>query len=139
MCAKSGMRLRTLCRSTELKQASSLSTNHFALPATTVSALYRHRWQIEIFFKWIKQHLRIKAFFGTSPNAVKTQVWIAVAVYVLIAIVRKRLRSNTSLYELLQILSITLFEQATLECVLARSDSHDGEDLCAKQLMLFAN
>jgi hypothetical protein len=116
-----------------------LLTNHFALPAATVSALYRHRWQIEIFFKWIKQHLRIKAFFGTSPNAVKTQVWIAVAVYVLIAIVRKRLRSDASLYELLQILSVTLFEQTTLECVLARSDSQHGEDPFAKQLILFAD
>jgi IS4 transposase len=116
-----------------------LLTNHFALPAATVSELYRHRWQIEIFFKWIKQHLRIKAFFGTSPNAVKTQVWIAVAVYVLIAIIRKRQRSNTSLYELLQILSITLFEQTTLECVLAHSDSQQDEGTLAKQLILFAD
>ena len=116
-----------------------LLANHFALPATTISALYRHRWQIEIFFKWVKQHLRIKAFLGTSANAVKTQVWIAVAVYVLIAIVRKRLRSKASLYEVLQILSITLFEQTTLECVLERFDSHDREDPCANQLILFAD
>lgn len=95
-----------------------LLTNHFALPALTVGALYRHRWQIELFFKWIKQHLRIKAFYGTSPNAVKTQIWIAVAVYVLIAIVRKRLRLDASLYELLQILSVTLFEQTPLEYAL---------------------
>jgi hypothetical protein len=94
-------------------------TNQFALPATTLSALYRHRWQIEIFFRWIKQHLRIKAFFGTSMNAVKTQVWIAVSVYVLVAIVRKRLASHASLYELLPILSVTLFEQADLLSVLA--------------------
>jgi uncharacterized protein DUF4372/DDE family transposase len=130
---------RVRVRDPESGQSIVLLTNHFALPATTVGALYRQRWQIEIFFKWIKQHLRIKAFFGTSPNAVKTQVWIAVAVYVLIAIVRKRLRSNTSLYELLQILSVTLFEQTTLECVLARGRSQVGEHPCGNQLILFAD
>lgn len=116
-----------------------LLTNHFALPATTISALYRHRWQIEIFFKWIKQHLRIKAFFGTSPQAVKTQVWIAVAVYVLIAIVRKRLGLTASLYEILQILSVTLFEQTTLECALQRQDLQFSKDDPANQLNLFAD
>lgn len=116
-----------------------LLTNHFALPATTVSALYRHRWQIEIFFKWIKQHLRIKAFFGTSPQAVKTQVWIAVSVYVLIAIVRKRLGLTASLYEILQILSVTLFEQTTLECALQRRNLHFSEGDPANQLNLFAD
>jgi hypothetical protein len=116
-----------------------LLTNHFALPAQTVSALYRQRWQIEIFFKWIKQHLRIKAFFGTSPNAVKTQVWIAVAVYVLIAIVRKRLRCQASLYEILQILSVTLFEQTALECVLACPVSQLDDDHDCNQLILFAD
>jgi hypothetical protein len=130
---------RVRARDRESGQSIVLLTNHFALPATTISALYRQRWQIEIFFKWIKQHLRIKAFFGTSPNAVKTQVWIAVAVYVLLAIVRKRLRCDTSLYELLQILSVTLFEQTTLECVLAHSDSQRGQDPSAKQLILFAD
>jgi hypothetical protein len=114
-----------------------LLTNHFALPATTISELYRRRWQIEIFFKWIKQHLRIKAFFGTTPNAVKTQVWIAVSVYVLIAIVRKRLNSTASLYELLQILSVTLFEQDPLPAVFARSVSQDSKLPLAKQLILF--
>lgn len=114
-----------------------LLTNHFGLPAATVSALYRHRWQIEIFFKWIKQHLRIKAFFGTSPNAVKTQVWIAVAVYVLIAIVRKRLNSAASLSELLQILSVTLFEQTSLARVLAPPDLHNLNDQSDNQLNLF--
>lgn len=116
-----------------------LITNHFALPAATVSALYRHRWQIEIFFKWIKQHLRIKAFFGTSPNAVKTQVWIAVSVYVLIAIVRKRLGVSASLYELLQILSVTLFEQTPLQAVFATPASHNSHTDHAKQLILFGD
>lgn len=111
-------------------------TNHFALPALTVGALYRHRWQIELFFKWIKQHLRIKAFYGTSPNAVKTQVWIAVAVYVLIAIVRKRLRLDASLYELLQILSVTLFEQTPLECALRGESLHDATTSSDNQLIL---
>jgi hypothetical protein len=113
-----------------------LLTNHFSLPAAAVSALYRHRWQIEIFFRWIKQHLRIKAFFGTSLNAVKTQIWIAVSVYVLIAIVRKRLHTDASLYELLQILSVTLFEQDSLQCVFARPVSHNYDHPSAKQLIL---
>ena len=85
-------------------------TNNFALPALTITELYRCRWQVELFFKWIKQHLRIKAFFGTSENAVKTQIWIAVSVYVLVAIVKKRLQLSASLYEILQILSLTMFE-----------------------------
>jgi len=89
-------------------------TNNFALPALTIADLYRCRWQVELFFKWIKQHLRIKAFFGTSENAVKTQVWIAVSVYVLAAIVRKRLSLDASLYETLQILSLTMFETTPL-------------------------
>jgi Domain of unknown function (DUF4372)/Transposase DDE domain len=89
-------------------------TNNFALPALTIADLYRCRWQVELFFKWIKQHLRIKAFFGTSENAVKTQVWIAVSIYVLVAIVRKRLGLEASLYESLQILSLTMFETTPL-------------------------
>jgi len=116
-----------------------LLTNHFALSAASIGALYRHRWQIEIFFKWIKQHLRIKAFFGTSPNAVKTQVWIAVSVYVLIAIVRKRLNLTASLYELLQILSVTVFEQTSLQCALQQHDLHNSEDGRANQLILFGD
>jgi hypothetical protein len=93
-------------------------SNNFALPALTITSLYRCRWQIELFFKWIKQHLRIKAFFGTSENAVKTQIWIAVAVYVLVAIVKKRFKLEASLYELLQILSLTLFEREPIDQVL---------------------
>jgi hypothetical protein len=85
-------------------------TNNFALPVLTITELYRCRWQVELFFKWIKQHLRIKSFFGTSENAVKTQVWIAVSIYVLVAIVRKRLGLEASMYETLQILSLTMFE-----------------------------
>ena len=89
-------------------------TNHFAVPAATVADLYRHRWQVELFFKWIKQHLRIKSFLGTSENAVKTQIWVAVSVYVLVAIVRKRLGLDVPLYTLLQVLSVTLFEKTQL-------------------------
>jgi len=89
-------------------------TNNFALPAATIAQIYKCRWQVELFFKWIKQHLRIKAFFGTSENAVKTQIWIAVSVYVLVAIVRKRLSLDVSLYQILQILSVTLFEKTPI-------------------------
>jgi hypothetical protein len=128
---------RLRVRDTDAGGSIVLLTNHFALPAATVSALYRHRWQIEVFFRWIKQHLRIKAFFGTSRNAVKTQIWIAVSVYVLIAIVRKRLGATASLYELLQILSVTLFEQDSLPCVFARHVSQESDDPLAKQLILF--
>lgn len=90
-------------------------SNQMTLPATTICALYKSRWQVELFFKWIKQHLRIKAFFGTSENAVKTQIWIAISVYVLVAIVRKKLNLEISLYTLLQILSLTLFEKIPLQ------------------------
>ena len=90
-------------------------TNQTILPAVTICALYKSRWQVELFFKWIKQHLRIKQFFGTSENAVKTQIWIAVSVYVLVAIVRKKLNLDVSLYTLLQVLSLTLFEKMPLQ------------------------
>ena len=89
-------------------------TNNFALPAHTIAQIYKQRWQVELFFKWLKQHLRIKAFFGTSENAVKTQIWIAVSIYVLVAVVRKRLELDASLYQILQILSLTLFEKAPI-------------------------
>ena len=94
-------------------------TNNFALPALTIAQLYKCRWQVELFFKWIKQHLRIKAFYGTSDNAVKTQVWIAISVYVLVAIVKKELRVDRSLYEILQILSLTLFEKIPISTALS--------------------
>jgi len=107
-------------------------TNNFTEPALTIAQLYRCRWQIELFFKWIKQHLRIKAFYGTSENAVRTQVWIAIAVYVLVAILKKRFRLSASLYTILQILSLTLFEKTPVLQALAQqpsptenSDTHD--------------
>jgi len=112
-------------------------TNNFALPSLTITELYRCRWQVELFFKWIKQHLRIKAFFGTSENAVKSQIWIAVSVYVLVAIVKKRLRLSASLYEMLQILSLTLFEKTPLDQLLARAVDEDVLVDGQNQLNLF--
>jgi hypothetical protein len=112
-------------------------TNNFSLPALTIAELYRCRWQVELFFKWIKQHLRIKAFYGTSDNAVKTQIWIAISVYVLVAIVKKRLKLDSSLYTILQILSLTLFEKVPLIQALTLTNSQESDhDLC-KQLNLF--
>jgi len=112
-------------------------TNNFALPALTITELYRCRWQVELFFKWIKQHLRIKAFFGTSENAVKTQIWIAVSVYVLVAIVKKRLKLSASLYEILQILSLTLFERIPLDQLLAKIITDEIQSAAENQLFLF--
>jgi hypothetical protein len=112
-------------------------TNHFTLPAFTITELYRCRWQVELFFKWIKQHLRIKVFFGTSENAVKTQIWIAVSVYVLVAIVKKRLNLSASLYEILQILSLTMFERIPLDQLLNKIVAHDIQSLSSNQLNLF--
>jgi hypothetical protein len=112
-------------------------TNNFALPAITITELYRCRWQVELFFKWIKQHLRIKVCFGTSENAVKTQIWIAVSGYVLVAIVKKRLTLSASLYEMLQILSLTLFERIPLDQLLHTIITDDIQTLSANQLNLF--
>jgi len=112
-------------------------TNQMTLPATTVCALYKSRWQVELFFKWIKQHLRIKRFFGTSENAVKTQIWIAVSVYVLVAIVKKRLNLDASLYTLLQILSVTLFEKMPLQQAFPATDYTPTEGAYRNQLNLF--
>jgi transposase len=112
-------------------------TNNFDLPALTIAQLYRSRWQVELFFKWIKQHLRIKAFFGTSENAVKTQVWIAISTYVLVAIVKKRLKSDASLYTILQILSLTLFEKTPLIQLLANPRLTQEELEMPNQLNLF--
>jgi hypothetical protein len=112
-------------------------TNNFALPALTITQLYRQRWQIELFFKWIKQHLRIKSFFGTSENAVKTQVWIAVSAYVLVAIVKKRLNLTASLYEILQILSLTMFEQMPLQQLLNQTMGDANSLDSTNQLNLF--
>jgi hypothetical protein len=113
-------------------------TNNFALPAATICALYKSRWQVELFFKWIKQHLRIKKFFGTSENAVKTQIWIAVSVYVLVAIVKKRLELDASLYTFLQILSVTLFEKMPLHQALAGEQNRCDPSQTTNQLNLFA-
>ena len=111
-------------------------TNNFILPARTIADLYRCRWQIELFFKWIKQNLRIKSFFGFSANAVRTQIWIAVAVYVLVAILKKRLHLNASLYTILQSLSVTLFEKIPMHQLLKNLPPSDGHDLASKQLNL---
>ncbi len=112
-------------------------TNNTALPALQICALYKARWQVELFFRWLKQHLRIKAFFGTSENAVKSQIWIAVAVYVLVAIVKKRLGLSRSLYEILQILSLNLFEKTPIDSALSRSSLAPEQPLDANQLILF--
>jgi hypothetical protein len=112
-------------------------TNNFTLPALTIAQIYKCRWQVELFFKWIKQHLRIKAFYGTSENAVKTQIWIAVSVYVLVAIVRKRLGLEASLYQILQILSVTLFEKTPILRALRASDSCPDLPGPLNQLILF--
>ena len=113
-------------------------SNQFALPATTIGALYKARWQVELFFKWVKQHLRIKQFYGTSENAVKSQIWIAVSVYVLVAIVKKRLNLEASLYTLLQILSVTLFEKMALYQALTGIDYRSEDNIQCNQLTLFA-
>jgi len=112
-------------------------TNNFTLPARTIADIYRQRWQVELFFKWIKQHLRIKAFYGTSENAVKTQIWIAVSIYVLVAIVRKRLGLEISLYQILQILSVTLFEKTPILQALQACDSDSNLVDIGNQLILF--
>jgi len=112
-------------------------TNQFALPAGTICALYKDRWQVELFFKWIKQHLRIKRFYGTSENAVKSQIWIAVSVYVLVAIVRKRLDLETSLYTLLQILSVALFEKIPMPQAFSIREYESADSLDTNQLTLF--
>jgi transposase len=112
--------------------------NHFDLPALTIAALYKNRWQVELFFKWIKQHLRIKQFYGTSENAVKTQIWIAVSVYVLVAIVKKRLALDASLYTLLQIFSVTLFEKIDIKQALTVEPYRPDIAQITNQLNLFA-
>ena len=112
-------------------------TNNFTFPAATICALYKARWQVELFFKWIKQHLRIKKFYGNSENAVKSQIWIAVSVYVLVAIVKKRLDLDASLYTLLQVLSVTLFEKMPLQQAISGSDRTILNTIPCNQLNLF--
>jgi len=112
-------------------------TNNFTLPPLTIAQLYRCRWQVELFFKWIKQHLRIKKFFGTTENAVKTQIWIAVSVYVLVAILKKRLQLEVSLYTILQILSVTIFEKIPISQVFSSNEYKTKESMFYNQLNLF--
>jgi hypothetical protein len=123
----------------ETKKALVFLTNQTTLPALTICDLYKSRWQVELFFKWIKQHLRIKKFYGTSENAVKTQIWIAVSVYVLVAIVRKRLKLDASLYTLMQVFSVTVFEKASIESVIFQSTDSSAYAMDDKQLNLFIN
>lgn len=112
-------------------------TNNFTLPPLTIAELYRSRWQVELFFKWIKQHLRIKNFYGTSENALRTQIWIAISVYVLVAIVKKELHLEGSLYRMLQICSVTLFEKTPISQALSLADDQTDLDHFCKQLILF--
>jgi len=122
----------------ETKRRFVFLTNNFTLPALTIALLYKYRWQIELFFKWIKQHLRIKAFYGTSKNAVKSQIWIAISIYVLVAIIKKQLKIERSLNEILQILSITLFENTSLLQILTNTESQKEEEQACNQLNLFS-
>jgi hypothetical protein len=111
-------------------------TNNFELPALTIADLYKSRWQVELFFKWIKQHLRIKAFFGTSQNAVKTQIWIAISIYVLVAIVRKELKLSASLYQILQVASVTIFERTPILRALQQQHTEEKSGPFSNQLSL---
>jgi hypothetical protein len=122
----------------ETNQRLGFLTNNFALPALTITQIYKCRWQVELFFKWIKQHLRIKQFYGTSENAVKTQIWIAVSVYVLVAIVRKRLELDVSLYTLMQVFSVTVFEKASIESVVFQEADSSEYVMADNQLNLFS-
>ena len=112
-------------------------TNNFQLQALTIAELYRERWQVELFFRWIKQHLRIRAFYGTSPNAVKTQVWVAISVYVLVAILKKQLQLDLSLYKILQILSVTIFEKSPISLAFLQYNDRIPEPDPCIQLDLF--
>ena len=112
-------------------------TNNFQLPALIIANLYKARWQVELFFKWIKQHLRIKAFYGTSQNAVRSQIWIAISVYVLVAIIKKELRLSASLYQILQVLSVTIFERTPILQALQTQDNEEKSLLFSNQLNLF--
>ena len=114
-------------------------TNNFVLPALVIALLYKCRWPVELFFKWIKQHLRIKTFYGTSPNAVKSQIWIAICVYLLVAILKKAFRLSLDLNEILQILSITLFEQLPISQILTTIPAQNSNGICHNQLWLFSS
>ena len=114
-------------------------TNNFLLPAITIAQLYKQRWQVELFFKWIKQNLRIKSFYGTSKNAVKTQIWIAVSIYLIVAIIKKRLNLQESLYTILQVLSVSLFERTSMFRLLTFYDYTNDMDINHNQLNLFTD
>jgi len=132
------VKLRRVCYfDSEKNRRLTFLTNNFTLPAITIAKLYRHRWQIELFFKWIKQHLRIKAFYGTTSNAINTQIWIAITVYVLVALVKKRLGLKTDLYTILQVLSVTCFEKTPILQALAKVDKYTPEPDSYNQLQLF--
>lgn len=131
--------LRRVCyRDVETGRKLVFLSNNFEQPALTIATLYKYRWRVELFFKWIKQHLRIKAFYGTSENAVKTQIWSAISVYVLVAIVKKELNLDLSLYTILQILSITLFEKTPISQAFLGSSPISNEPVPEKQLCLWA-
>ena len=121
----------------ETKKKLAFLTNNFEWSAVTIAAVYKSRWQVELFFKWIKQHLRIKAFYGTSENAVKTQIWISISVYVLVALFKRRMNLPHSLYEILQILSVTLFEKTPVQEVFTRMHVPENDRDSPKQLLLF--
>jgi IS4 transposase len=112
-------------------------TNHFGLPALLVAQLYQQRWQVELFFKWLKQHLRIKAFYGRSENAVRTQLWIALCVYALVAIARKQVKNETSLFEILQVLSVSVFDKTPIKELFAAASPHSHNPSLSNQLSLF--
>ena len=128
---------RVRFRDPETEKTLVFLTNQTTLPALTICDLYKSRWQVELFFKWIKQHLRIKAFYGTSENAVKTQIWIAVSVYVLVAIIRKRLKLDVSLYTLMQVISVTVFEKASIESMILQTVDSSELVMGDNQLNLF--
>ena len=128
---------RVRFRDPETEKTLVFLTNQTTLPALTVCDLYKSRWQVELFFKWIKQHLRIKAFYGTSENAVKTQIWTAVSVYVLVAIIRKRLKLDVSLYTLMQVISVTVFEKASIESMILQTADSSEFVMGDNQLNLF--
>lgn len=112
-------------------------SNNFILPSLTIAQLYKFRWRVELFFRWIKQHLRLKAFYGTSENGVKTQIWIAVSIYVLVAIIKKRLKLRTPLYTFLQIISVTVFEKVPIFQLLTEDECTTQDEDYSKQLKLF--
>ena len=122
---------------TEHRRSLVFLTNHFGLPALTIARLYQQRWQVELFFRWIKQHLRIKVFYGTTANAVRTQLWVAVAVYALVALLKKQLHCEASLYQILQILSVSVFEKTPIQQLFQPFHSQNENTLLSKQLCLF--